>query len=155
MSIWHLIQSSLGSLTLIDISGAILSALIGALGWFLFQFVAKPFRKFWDLRGEVAHAMNAYAQNISEPPENTFLLAVTALSIANSRIESAKEFRRLGLAMLSFWQSEPFARVVLRMIGMHGDGAARLLLELAEANTHTDRLGPRRSEIAATLRLKP
>jgi hypothetical protein len=140
---------------LIDIRGAILSAFIGALGWILFQFVGMPIRKFWDLRGEVAHAMNAYARNISEPPENAFLLAATAVSIANSRMEAAKEFRRLGLAMLSFWQNEPLARLFLRMMRIRGDGAGRLLIELAQANTYTDRLGPRRSEIAATLRLKP
>jgi hypothetical protein len=69
---------------LIDNRGATLSAFIGALGWILFQFVGMPIRKFWDLRGEVAHAMNAYARNISEPPENAFLLAATAVSIANS-----------------------------------------------------------------------
>lgn len=138
-----------------NVGGALISALIGALGWILFAFVGTPIRRFWDLRGEVAHAMNAYARNISGPPQNDFLLAVTAISVANSRIESAKEFRRLGLAMLSFWQNEPLASFFLRLMRIRGDSAGRLLIELAEANTHTDRLGPRRSELAAALRLKP
>jgi hypothetical protein len=38
---------------------------------------------------------------------------------------------------------------------MNGEAAGRMLIELADANTATDRLGPRRSELAATLRLKP
>lgn len=54
-----------------NIGGALLSALVGALAWILFAFVGTPIRKFWDLRGDVALAMNQYARNISEPPKTS------------------------------------------------------------------------------------
>lgn len=133
----------------------LIGALFGALSWALFAFVGTPVRKFWDLRGEIAHAMNQYARNISEPPSDHMLLMVQPLEIKQSRAEAATEFRRLGLAILAFWQNEALARFFLRKIGMHGDAAGRMLIELAEANTGTTRLGPRRSDLAATLRLTP
>jgi hypothetical protein len=137
-----------------NVSGALLSALIGALGWILFAFVGTPIRKFWDLRGEVAHAMNKYARNISEPPENYAVLFAQPLDIKQSRDDAAQEFRRVGLLMISFWQNEAFARLILRQMRMNGEAAGQMLLELSEANTTTHRLGPRRSDLAATLRLK-
>lgn len=139
-----------------NVEGAIAGALIGAVAWVVFAFVGTPIRKFWDLRGEIAHALNKYARNIAEPPSNEFLLlAVTVLDFAKSRQEGAVEFRRLALLLISFWQNEAFARTVLRLIGIHGDAAGRMLLELAESAINAERLGPKRSEIAATLRLKP
>jgi hypothetical protein len=138
-----------------NVSGALLSALIGAIGWILFAFVGIPIRRFWDLRGEVAHAMNQYARNISEASSNDFLLFVQPLDVKQSRSDAAKEFRRLGLQIISLWQNEALARFALRRMGMDGQAAGRMLIELAEANTATDRLGPRRSELASTLRLKP
>jgi hypothetical protein len=137
-----------------NIIGVLLSALIGALAWIVFAFVGTPIRKFWDLRGEIAHAMNAYARNISEPPKNEYLLFAQTIGIEQRRAEAAKEFRRLGLQVLSFWENEPLARIALRLIGIHGDAAGRILIELAEANIATNRLGPRRSELASVLRLK-
>jgi hypothetical protein len=137
-----------------NITGALLSALIGMLAWTLFAFVGTPIRKFWDLRGEIAHAMNDYARNISEPPTNDYLLLMQTIGIEQRRAGSAKEFRRLGLQILSFWQNEPLARLALHLIGINGEAAGRMLIELAEANTATDRLGPRRSDLASTLRLK-
>jgi len=136
------------------IGGILTTVIVGPIGWVLFSFVGTPIRRFWDLRGQVAHAMNAYARNISGPPSNDFLLLVTVMGVANSKVESAKEFRRLGLEILSFWQNETLARLLLRSVSIHGDAAARILIELADANIATDRLGPRRSELAATLRLK-
>lgn len=138
-----------------NVGGALISAFIGALGWILFAFVGTPIRRFWDLRGEVAHAMNQYARNISEPPGNEFLVFVQPLDVVQTRAAAAKEFQRLGLQLLSFWQNEALARFFLQRIRMNGELAGKMLLELAEANTGTQRLGPRRSELAATLRLKP
>ena len=106
-----------------NMEGAIAGALIGALAWLLFAFVGTPIRKFWDLRGEVAHAMNQYARNISEPPGNDFLLIVRTVTIVQSRADSAMEFRRLGLQLISFWQNQALARFFLRLIGMNGDAA--------------------------------
>lgn len=139
----------------INIIGALISALIGAVGWALFAFVGTPIRKFWDLRGEVAHAMNQYARNISGPPQNEFVLRVETADVAQSRISAANEFRRLGLQILSFWQNESLARRALALIGIHGEAAGRLLLELSEANTVNYRLGPTRSDLARSLRLTP
>lgn len=90
--------------------GAIVSALIGALTWLLFAFAGTPIRKFWDLRGEVAQAMNQYARNISEPHGNESLLFAQTVAIVQSRANSAKEFRQLGLQLISFWQNEALAR---------------------------------------------
>ncbi len=70
--------------------GAIVSALIGALTWLLFAFAGTPIRKFWDLRGEVAQAMNQYARNISEPHGNESLLFAQTVAIVQSRAELGK-----------------------------------------------------------------
>ncbi len=144
-----------GVTTLLNVGGAVAGFLIGALSWVLFAFIGTPIRRFFDLRGEIVLAMNKYARNISEPPSNDFLPFVAAGQVANSRMESAIEFRRLGLSIFSLWENKTLARLILRLMGYRGDAAGRLLIELAEANTVTDRLGPRRSELARTLRLTP
>lgn len=136
-----------------NFGGVLLSALIGGIGWVLFAFVGAPIRKFWDLRGEVLHAMNQYARNISEAPDNTWLLF--GQTSGTHREEAAAEFRRLALELTKFWKNETLARLFLRAFGMSGEAAAKMLFELSEANVATNRLGPRRSELAATLRLKP
>lgn len=122
----------------------------------MFAFVGTPIRKFWDMRGEVAHALNEHARNVSGPPTETVLMfPVLTLDAQQSRAAAAKEFRRLGLQLLPFWQNEALARLILhRVMRVRGDIAGRMLLELSDASADGNRLGPGRWQITETLRLR-
>jgi hypothetical protein len=135
--------------------GFIGGLIAGPLAWFLTAFVFLPIRRFWDLRGEIAHALNDFARVISGPPSEEILMFPSGIDTRTLPPNASKEFRRLGLAILSFWQNELIARVVLSWIGFNGESIARILLESSEAAMSTATLGPRRSDIAAMLKLKP
>jgi hypothetical protein len=89
----------------------ILSAIVAILGWLIFEFVGRPFRRFFDLRSEVARRLvqfnNVFArvrwahgslEFIELPPEE------------DARLTEAQHiFRDLGSQMQGFEQAEPFA----------------------------------------------
>jgi hypothetical protein len=135
-----------------DIRGALLSAALGGGAWIVFAFVGTPIRKFWDLRGEVAHALNRYARAVAGAPKEEVLFSEVVNPMV-SRAPAAQEFHRLGVAILSFWQNEAFARGFLRLAGLDGAVAAKMLLLMAEAAMSTATIGPRREEITKPLRL--
>jgi hypothetical protein len=137
-----------------NIEGALAGFLIGVLGWFMINFVGRPIREFWNLRGEVAHALNKYSRYISGPPSEPRLLFPVDRS-EDSRQVAIKEFVDLAHRLIAFWDNEALARRALMGIGIRGDACGRMLLDTAEALNARNSLGPRRSDLVATLRLKP
>jgi hypothetical protein len=135
-----------------NISGALLSALIGGAGWILFAFAGQPIRRFWDLRGEVAYACNQYSRFISGPPSYAMKLR---LSGSDNRDSATTEFRRLGMSLIAFDENERLATLVLSVFGFKSGASGRLLLDLAEALDNKMSLGPRRSDLLRFLRLLP
>lgn len=137
-----------------NIEGALAGLFIGAAGWLLTNFVGRPIREFWNLRGEVANALNKYSRYISGPPSEPRLMFPVDRT-EDSRDAAIKEFVRLAHQLIAFWDNEALARQVLKSIGIRGDACGRMLLEAAEALNSRNSLGPRRYDLVATLRLKP
>ena len=137
-----------------NIEGALAGLLIGTVGWFLANFIGSPIREFWNLRGEVAHALNKYSRYVSGPPSEP-LLMFPADRTEDSRDAAIKEFGRLANRLIAFWDNETLARWALKSAGIRGDACGRMLLEAANALSSRNSLGPRRHDLVATLRLKP
>jgi hypothetical protein len=135
-----------------DISGALGSALIGCASWILFAFGGQPIRRFWDTRGDVAHACNLYARFIFEPPSFEEKLWLTD----NKDRDAAKiEFGKLGLQLITFHENEALASFVLERFSISPKACGRLLLQLSENLNSGTSMGPRRSDILRFLRLPP
>lgn len=94
----------------------------GIIGSIATDFVRAPFRKFWDLRGEVREKMHLYA-NLhakwkTEREEPNTLVEVGISEEEEERLRLAEEtFRSLASRMRSFWENE---RVAAWLAGRFG-----------------------------------
>ena len=101
-------------------------ALGGTLGWFATAFLARPIRKFFDLRGEAKSRMLAHwnAPTMTTPDEHSD--------------EALKELRErrlelddIGARLASFDKSEWLAARLVRLWGCDLVGAGKALHEAA------------------------
>jgi hypothetical protein len=73
---------------------------IGAIcGWVIVKFVAEPIRKFWDLRGDVAHALYERARFVAGTTETDMMFFMCERTISDfnaysePRAEAVAAFR--------------------------------------------------------------
>jgi hypothetical protein len=115
------------------------SFLAAALGWVVLEFVARPLRKFYDLRGEVIRRLTEYA-NIKprwrEIPGDRKELELSQEEIA--RLEKAQDvLRDLASQLVAFASIETWALYVAKRMGHDPAHAARGLIGLSNRiDTH-------------------
>jgi hypothetical protein len=123
------------------------------IGWYLNAFLFGPVRKFFDIRGQTALAMNQHARFLSGFPSIVELYPTQWDDGSAARPKAIAEFGDLGHRLIAFWQSEAVASWVLRRLGYDGIGAGRMLLSVVDALENKMSLGPRRSDLLNALRL--
>jgi hypothetical protein len=120
----------------IQVIGCFLAA---ALGWVVLEFVARPLRKFYDLRGEVIRRLTEYA-NIKprwrETPGDRKELDLSQEEIA--RLESAQHvLRDLASQLVAFAGNETWALYAAKAMGHDPQHAAEGLIGLSNRiDTH-------------------
>jgi hypothetical protein len=86
--------------------------LLGVVGWFGSHFVGSPFRKFFDLRGEVIQQSIVYG-NVMAPLKEFPDGSVRQVDVPEDELKRLREaedvFRDLAARMRAFALSEPFA----------------------------------------------
>jgi hypothetical protein len=102
---------------ILETIGSLLAAAIGAsIGWVSLEFVARPIRKFFDLRGEiirrVAQYNNVPARYREGPDGQKNVVEIDANEFAKLS-EAQSVIRDLAAQMRGFAYNETFARRVL------------------------------------------
>jgi hypothetical protein len=126
-----------------DVWSSIGVFVLGGVGWLVTSFAARPFRQFFDLRGEVIHKSVLYANVIAAQHEGPdFSIISSDLSegdLARLR-EAERVFRDLAARMRAFALNEHFAVWLVRMWGYDPMVASTRLLgvsnTLHEAGSH-------------------
>jgi hypothetical protein len=131
--------------------GLMLTALAGALGWIALSFIGTPIRRFWDLRGEVSHALHEYSRYIPGSPLYSENIAADS---GTPRFNAGTTLHQLGLKLIAFWENEYLARVLLRACRIDAAKAGAALVELGTAiSKHRVITSPRHEDIVASLHL--
>jgi len=110
-----------------------------ALGWVALEFVARPLRKFYDLRGEVSRRLTEYATikpRWREFPGDRKELELSQEEIA--RLEKAQDvLRDLASQLVAFASNETWALYVAKAMGYDPKHAAGGLIGLSNRiDTH-------------------
>src|SRR5437867_2404222 len=102
--------------------GSLLAGAIGAaLGWVALEFVARPIRRFYDLRGEIIRRMAQYANvRARYKEERDEPNRVTELTLSEAEIakldEARHAIRDLATQMRAFALNETFAKWILLLL---------------------------------------
>jgi hypothetical protein len=112
-----------------------LAAIAGGVGWAATEFVARPVRRFFDLRGEVIRRMAQYAdippQIIQKEGGEIETPVVTEATLARAK-EAESVIRDLAAQMLSLAYNETSARSILvQVLRYDVRGAAEGLFALS------------------------
>jgi len=123
----------------IQVIGSFLAA---SIGWVVLEFVGRPLRKFFDLRGEIIRRLIEFA-NIrarwKEIPDSTGAVSGEreALSLSKAEIarleEAQKMLRDLASQMRAFAENETSARLIAQMLGYNLKGASAGLIGLSNS----------------------
>ena len=108
-----------------------------AFAWITLEFVGRPLRKFFDLRGEIIRRLNEFANvraRLKEVPDSSGAIScdleemdLSAVEIA--RLEEAQRtFRDLASQMQAFAQNETFAQYVAELLLRYKPQAASAAL---------------------------
>jgi hypothetical protein len=120
-------------------------ATIGAFGWFAFELVGRPVRKFFDLRRIVRQQMLSLA-DVPTPQARETCVTSEQIRQYDKDLKNAREAQRilrdLASQMLAFGESETAARIAIRPFGFDPSAAGNGLIKLS--NT-LDRHGPDRA----------
>src|SRR5215211_5755784 len=127
--------------------GSLLAGAAGAaLGWIMLEFVGRPIRRFYDLRGEVINTMAAHADLRARHGE------LSASGIAELQVKD--ELRDLAARLRSFAHNEAFARRVLLLLRYDPGKAGEALFALANIpDACGGRKAGQKKTIAAALRI--
>jgi hypothetical protein len=86
---------------------------LGGVGWAVTWFVGSPFRRFYDLRGEVIHRSVLYGNVLAVQKKLADDSVVKTEELSDDEIkrlgEAVDVFRDLGARMRAFALNEPFA----------------------------------------------
>lgn len=97
---------------ILDTIGSLgLAAIAGGVGWAATEFVARPIRRFFDLRGEVIRRMAQYAILTVQFDKEGHEVETPVTEDAFREAESVT--RDLAAQMLAFAYNETFARSIL------------------------------------------
>jgi hypothetical protein len=102
---------------ILETIGSLVVGAIGAgIGWALTEFLARPIRKFFDLRGEVIRRMAQYGDIAPRIIEKEGGEVEVVTDEETSRVgEAERVIRDLAAQMLSFAYNETFARSLLML----------------------------------------
>jgi hypothetical protein len=129
------------------ILGFVVGAIGAALAWFLTEFVGRPFRRFFDLRGEVSHRLVQF-DNVTARSKmvdnNTRREPIGLPDNENARLTDAENaFRDLASQIRAFAQAEPFAEWIVRCVV--GYKAAEISKALIGYSNEIGTYGPSRA----------
>jgi hypothetical protein len=139
------------------------SAFAAAFAWIMLEFVGRPIRKFFDIRGEIIRKLVEFA-NVSakfkairdkESGENLEVIDLTQYQL--DRLAQAEQvFRDLAAQMHAFSQNETFARwAVARILRYKPQKAAMALIGLSNSyDTYGETKAFQRKELYSALRIK-
>ena len=120
-------------------------ATIGAFGWFAFELVGRPVRKFFDLRRIVRQQMLSLA-DVPTPQARETCVTSEQIRQYDKDLKNAREAQRilrdLASQMRAFGESETAARIAIRPFGFDPSSAGNGLIKLSNA---LDRHGPDRA----------
>jgi hypothetical protein len=109
------------TMTALQTMGTALTAIaLGVGSWFATEFLARPIRKFFDLRGEIIQKMTLYANVRARHKEIDEITMATyeLLDEEEKRLEEAQSsIRDLASRMRSFAQNEASAVRLLKLLG--------------------------------------
>jgi hypothetical protein len=103
------------------VSGFVFGALGAIAAWLTVEFLGRPFRRFFDLRGEIARKLvqfgNVFAR--SRMLDDYKREALTLNAQQEARLVQAEDtFRDRGSQMTAFAQAEPFAVRVVKLLDL-------------------------------------
>jgi hypothetical protein len=99
--------------------GLVLGAVGAILAWLTTEFVGRPFRRFFDLRGEVARRLVQFADVRArrKMTDDTQAEHIPLSPAEEARLTEAENtFRDLASQMRAFTQAEPVAAWIVRHI---------------------------------------
>lgn len=118
------------------------SFLAAALGWVVLEFVGRPLRKFFDLRGEIIRRLIEFANirarwKLVEDSSGAVSAEATEISLSEAeiaRLEDAKKaLRDLASQMSAFAENETSARLVAQLLGYNLREASAGLIGLSNS----------------------
>lgn len=113
-----------------------LSFFAATVGWLVLEFLGRPFRRFFDLRGEVIYLLtltaNARAQ-YKELRNSPGTLEQLSLSDDDRKQlhDAQMSFREVASRMTAFAANETFALSLVKMLGYRPSTAAAALIGFA------------------------
>jgi hypothetical protein len=125
---------------ILETVGSLLAGAIGAsLGWVALEFVARPIRKFYDLRGETIRRVAQYANLRAPYNERHLANGVIETSedhtLSNTELakleEAREELRDLAAQMRGLAYNETIAGHALRLLGYDPRKASEGLVGIA------------------------
>lgn len=140
-----------------EFGGFVFGAIGAACAWFLVEFVARPFRHFFDLRREVSRRLvqfdNVFARakmkgDMREPIELT--------AEENARLTLAQDtFRDLASQLRAFARAEYFANRAVKAFRFDARKASSALIGLSnEISTYGEGREKYKKRIASLLRIQ-
>ena len=108
----------------------------GAFGWFALQFLARPIRKFFELRRLVHHHVLSLAGVPAPQPRETCFTSeqIRRYDIDLKNVRVAKQvLRELGAQMLAFGETETAACIAIKPFGFDPSVAGHHLIGLSNA----------------------
>jgi hypothetical protein len=105
--------------TILQTFGSLLAGAVGAaLGWVILEFVARPIRRFYDLRGEIIQKMAQYGNvraRYKETHDGKIIENMPSLRPTEESVleEAQQVMRDLAARMRAFAYNESLARWVL------------------------------------------
>ena len=139
---------------ILDTIGSLgLAAIAGGVGWAATEFVARPIRRFFDLRGEVIRRMAQYAILTVQTDKEGHEVEIAVTEDAFREAESVT--RDLAAQMLAFAYNETFARSILVHVLRYDPREASEGLFAISWNTRagSSLTNPPRERVAKALRI--
>jgi hypothetical protein len=113
-----------------------LSFFAAAVGWLVLEFLGRPFRKFFDLRGEVIYVLTLTANvraQYNELRDSPGTLEELDLSDDDrNQLRAAQiSFRKMASRMTAFAVNETTALLLVKILGYKPSAAAAALIGVA------------------------
>jgi hypothetical protein len=112
---------------------------LGAVGWFVFEFFGRPVRNFFDLRREIKRRMLLHW----EMPLLYTIDPAERADVYNEMKEPRTAFAELGAQLVSFDRSEQIATWFVRRLGFDPGRAGNILraisIEFGTADEERDK----------------
>lgn len=114
--------------------GSAISAIVlGAIGWIALEFVGRPVRKFFDLRGKVKEQMLHFEDLYYSWGEFVRDYDTEEMSKQTTAIREARQiFTALANELIAFGQSEELAVRILKFCGFNPVVAGKQLSAMAD-----------------------